>query len=93
MEEGLPIYMKDFEDCLHDHYGGKYYMVSKKMTFADIAILCLLRGYKGSQPDHYHFNESIPLLKALEKRLNEDERIMAFLESERTVGGCKDSFC
>ena len=29
MEEGIPVYMKDFEDCLRDHWDGQYYMVSK----------------------------------------------------------------
>jgi len=68
-------------------------MVSKKMTFADVAIFCLLRGYNGSQPDHYHFNETIPLLKALEARLREEPKIKAFLESDRTVEKFQDSFC
>ena len=50
-----------------------------------MAILCLLRGYRGSQPDHYHFNETIPLLKALEARLMEEPKIKEYLESGRTI--------
>ena len=85
MNVGLPIYMGEFEECLQEHYDGKYFMVSKKMTVADVAILCLMRGYKASQPDHYAFNDSIPLLKALELRLREDPSIEQFLSSKNAV--------
>ena len=86
--------MDEFEECLKEHYDGKYFMVSKKMTFADVAILCLLRGYKASEPDHYAFNDTIPLLKALEKRLREDPRIEEYLNSKNAITEQnKDSFC
>ena len=66
LEKRVPRWMGYFEDCLKANNGGQGWMVGNSMTFADIAMLANMRGYKGSAPEHYDANDKIPLLKALE---------------------------
>ena len=67
-------------------------MIGDKLSFCDVAILCFLRGYKGSATEHYESNTTIPLLKAFDLRIREEPKIKAFLASDRTVDIYHDSF-
>ena len=44
----LPKYFKFLEEVLAANEGGNGYLVGKKISFADVALLNLLRGYRGS---------------------------------------------
>jgi len=92
METQVPTYLMYFEECLEKNDEGRGYMVGANLSFADICILNMMRGYKGSAPEHYDANQSIPLLKQLEARLREEPKIKAFLVSDRTVDHFYDSF-
>ena len=89
----LPLFLKFIEDSLRMNGGGSSYMVGSSISFADVSILNMMRGYKGSAPQHYQANHDIPLLKALETRLIEEPKIKEFLHSDRTVDIFPDSFC
>ena len=92
MEIRLPKFMAFIEEFLAANEGGKGYLVGKKLSFADVAMVNLIRGYKGSQLEHYEKNSNIPLLKEYEKRLFNEPRIKDFMESDRTVNHFYDSF-
>merc|ERR1719154_374361 len=93
LDTRLAVFLQFFEDSLKLNDGGKSYMVGSSLTFADVAMLNMMRGYKGSAPEHYQDNQKIPLLKDLESRLREEPRIKDFLQSDRTVDIFTDSFC
>ena len=67
-------------------------MVGTRLSFADVSMLNLMRGYQGSAPLHYQHNQDIPLLRALEDRLRKEPRIKEFLQSDRSVDIWPDSF-
>ena len=92
LEERVPKFMGHFEDCLKSNNDGQGYMVGSRISFADVAILCSMRGYRGSSPEHFEANDKIPLLKALEQRLKEEVKIKEFDSSDKTNNVWVDSF-
>ena len=54
------------------------------MTYADVVVFNLIRGYRSSEKDHYTANESIPLLKAHAAKMEEEPKIKDYLASSRT---------
>ena len=93
METRLPKYLMHLEECLKKNREGMGYIVGNKLSFADICILNMMRGYRGSALEHYKANHNIPLLKGLEVRLREEESIKTYLASDKTVDEFQDSFC
>jgi len=93
LDTRVTVFLQFFEDSLKLNDVGKGYMVGSSLSFADVAMLNMMRGYKGSAPQHYQDNQRIPLLKGLEIRLREEPRIKEFLQSDRTVDIFTDSFC
>eukprot|EP00092_Neocalanus_flemingeri_P066805 GFUD01081434.1.p1 GENE.GFUD01081434.1~~GFUD01081434.1.p1 ORF type:complete len:247 (-),score=48.85 GFUD01081434.1:131-871(-) len=89
----LSTFLQFFEDNLKINDGGRGFMIGSSLSFADVAILNMLRGYRGSASQHFQDNQEIPLLKALETRLEEEPGIKSFLGSDRTVNKFLDSFC
>jgi len=92
LETRLPKYLMHLEECLKENREGNY-IVGNRLSFADICILNMMRGYRGSALQHYEANDKIPLLKGLEARLREEEGIKAYLVSDKTVDEFHDSFC
>ena len=93
LESRLPKFLQFFEDSLRLNGGGAGYMVGSDLSFADVAMLNMMRGYRGSAMEHFQSNEDIPLLKALEERLLDEPKIKEFLHSDKTVNIFTDSFC
>ena len=71
------------EKALLMNGGGKGYFVDDKMTIADLVVYNFMRGYRSSQKDHYAQNQSIPTIKQFVNRMDKDEKIDAFLKSDK----------
>ena len=92
MKKRFPKYFPFLESCLKVNNGGKGYAVGKKISFADVMLLSIMRGYKGSHKEHYEANKDLPLLKAHEQRMNKEDVIQKFDKSDRTCNHYYDSF-
>ena len=80
-KERLPKYLGAIEKCLGMSASG--FAVGDKLTYADIILFQFVRGYRSSMKAHFASNESIPLLKEHTARIEADERVAAFLVSDK----------
>eukprot|EP00944_MAST-04C_sp_MAST-4C-sp1_P012816 g12816.t1 len=83
LENRLPVFLDMLEKALLMNGGGKGYFVDDKMTIADLVVYNFMRGYRSSQKDHYAQNQSIPTIKQFVNRMDKDEKIDAFLKSDK----------
>ena len=59
------------------------WVVTDKITYADVMLYQLVRGYRSSAKEHFEANGDIPLVKAHAARMEALPTVKAFLESNR----------
>ena len=59
------------------------WVLTEKMTYADVMLFQFVRGYKGSQKTHFEENENIPSIKAHFEKMLTVPRVKAFMNSDR----------
>ena len=83
MKERVPKYLAHLENCLKANKKSSEWVVSEKMTYADVMLYQFVRGYRSSQKAHYEENADIPLIKAHTSRMEAVPSVKAFMESDR----------
>ena len=83
MTNRLPIFLEFLEKALLMNGEGAGFYVGDSMTIADIVVYNFIRGYRSSQREHFKNNGDIPAVKAFMDRMDADEKIKEFLDSDR----------
>ena len=83
MANRLPIFLEFLEKALLMNGNGTGFYVGDAMTIADIVVYNFIRGYRSSQREHFKTNDTIPSIKAFMDRMDTDEKIKSFLDSDR----------
>ena len=64
--------------------GGDGFFFGSSLTFADVAVFCMVRGWRSSAPEDYEARAAAsPKLRAFTARMDAEPRVAAFLASER----------
>ena len=53
LEERVPKFVGNLENTLKANKKSTEWVVSDKMTYADVVLYQFIRGYRSSQKDHY----------------------------------------
>ena len=71
------------EKALKMNNQGKGFYIGDTMTIADLVVYNFMRGYRSSAKDHFNSNINIPTIKEFIQRMDSNEKIAAFLKSDR----------
>ena len=86
LEARLPVFTGVLERQLASNSEGGGYYIGASMTFADIAVYQLVRGWRSSQPIHWEASKaSHPLLVGFASRMDSEARVAAFLASDKST--------
>lgn len=77
--------MKVLEANLAANNGGKGFLFGNSMTFADVTLFQLIRGFRSSRPKEFKAADYMPLIKAHTQRMESDQRIKDFLASDKST--------
>ena len=83
LEERVPRFLDNLEKSLKANDKSEEWVVSDKMTYADVVLFQFIRGYRSSAKEHWESNNDIPLIKAHTARMEALPAVKAFLESDR----------
>lgn len=86
----LPRWLKFFERMLLANNGGKGFVVGDKCSYADLALLHVLRATAAQFPEAWAKTE-VPTLKAFVVRISERPKLAAYFKSNRVIPFCGDS--
>ena len=83
LENRLPVFLDMLEKALKMNNQGKGFYIGDTMTIADLVVYNFMRGYRSSAKDHFNSNINIPTIKEFIQRMDSNEKIAAFLKSDR----------
>ena len=78
----FPRFMKTLEDTVKANESNGW-VLTDKMTYADIMLFQFMRGYKTSQKAHWDENGDIPSIKAHFAKMMTVPAVKTFMESDR----------
>ena len=61
------------------------FVVGKKLTYVDLALLHVLRAAESQFPDTWKELDTIPLLKAFKDRMSARPNLAAYFKSDRCI--------
>jgi glutathione S-transferase len=88
VDERIPKFLRYFERVVTDNSGKSKtpYSVGRSRSYVDLSLFQLVSGLKYAFPKAMkHYRRAIPKLEALSERVREEDRVAAYLESERRV--------
>mmetsp|Transcript_11339 Transcript_11339/g.18975 ORF Transcript_11339/g.18975 Transcript_11339/m.18975 type:complete len:250 (-) Transcript_11339:152-901(-) len=85
LEERLTKHLKFFQNALKANNDGTGFFIGSSLTTADLWVFQMLRGYRSSEKEHFNNNKDIDLLKAWLKRMEAEDKIAAFLKSDKST--------
>lgn len=87
LENRLPRFASVLERQISANDKKSGFFVGESMTFADIAVFQLIRGWRSSQPENWKTKskELYPLLASFAEKMESDKRISAFLNSSQST--------